>query len=84
MAERISSSKVREEFSEMLNRVLYQGIRIVLNRHGKRVAALIPIEDFEILEEIENRQDLKDFREAKAEKGEDVAWEDLKRETGLE
>ena len=84
MAERVSSSKVRDEFSDMLNRVLYQGARIVLNRRGKNIAALIPIEDFEILEALENRKDIEDFRTTKEEKSDDVAWEDLKREAGME
>lgn len=84
MAERVSSSKVRDEFSDMLNRVLYQGARIVLNRRGKNIAALVPIEDFEVLEALENRKDIEDFRTAKEEKSDDVAWEDLKREAGME
>jgi prevent-host-death family protein len=44
---RMSSSQIREEFAEALNRVIYKGERIVLRRRGKTVAALISIEDLE-------------------------------------
>jgi prevent-host-death family protein len=46
----LQSSKVRTEFSETLNLVAYQGERVVLERHGKRVAALVPIQDLDVLE----------------------------------
>ena len=39
-------------------RVAYKGERIVLERHGKDVAALVSVEDLELLEELEDRTDL--------------------------
>ncbi len=78
MQERESSGKVRDEFSDALNRVAYQGARIVLHRRGKDVAALIPVEDLELLEELENLQDLRDFRESLAEPGENIPWDEIR------
>jgi len=83
MVERVSSSKIRDDFSEALNRVAYQGQRIVLHRRGKDVAALVPIEDLKLLQEIEDRIDREAIREAEEEGGENVRWEDLKAEEGL-
>ena len=36
----------RDNLSDALNRVAYQGDRIVLERRGKDVAVLIPVEEF--------------------------------------
>jgi prevent-host-death family protein len=47
--ERIPVSEAREQISEILNRVAYRGERVVLHRRGKELAALIPMEDLEIL-----------------------------------
>ena len=40
-------SKIRKEFSDSLNRVIYQRERIVLERHGKPIAAILPFDEFE-------------------------------------
>jgi PHD/YefM family antitoxin component YafN of YafNO toxin-antitoxin module len=43
----LHTSHVRKTFSETLNQVIYLREHIILERHGKRVAAIIPIEDFD-------------------------------------
>jgi prevent-host-death family protein len=79
---RLSVTEARDALAEALNRVAYAGERIVLERHGKSLAALIPVEDLELLEELENRADLKAARKALREKGR-VPWEDVKKRNGL-
>jgi prevent-host-death family protein len=79
---RLSASAVREEFSETLNRVAYKGERIVLERRGKDVAALVPIEDLELLEELEDRMDLDAARKALKEQG-SISLDELKVELGI-
>jgi prevent-host-death family protein len=82
---RMSASQIREEFAEALNRVVYKGERIVLRRRGKDVAALVSMEDLELLQAAENREDLRDARAAKAEaerKG-TTPLADFKKELGL-
>lgn len=83
--EEVASSEVRERFTELMNRAAYAKERIVLTRHGKRLAAVVPIEDLETIEAIEDRMDLADAREAleELEAGGTIAWEDLKEELGL-
>jgi prevent-host-death family protein len=66
---RVTLSKARESFSETINQVAYGQERVVLDRHGKGIAALIPIDDLTLLEELEERLDLDAFRAAKK------AWE---------
>jgi len=77
---RIAASEAREQLATILNEVAFGGARILLHRHGKDVAALVPIEDFELLEALEDKMDLDAARKALAEKGSNVRWEDLKKE----
>jgi prevent-host-death family protein len=79
---RLRASAVREDFSETLNRVAYKGERIILERRGKDVAALVPVEDLELLENLEDRMDLEAARRALKEKG-SVSLDELKAELGL-
>ncbi len=51
-----SASKIREKFAESLNRVIFGGERVILERHGKAVAALISIQDLRRLESLEGDQ----------------------------
>jgi prevent-host-death family protein len=73
-------SEAREEFSTTVNRVAFGGERVVLTRHGKRVAAVVPIEDLELLESIEDASDLDDVRAALSDPAnrDRIAWEELK------
>ena len=78
-------SEARESFSETVNRVAFGGERVVLTRHGRRVAAVVPIEDLELLEQLEDARDLDDVRLALAdpENRERIAWSDLKTQLGI-
>jgi len=48
--ERLNASAAREEFAELLNQEAYQGEQIILHRRGKNVAALVPLEDLELIQ----------------------------------
>ncbi|HET6568309.1 MAG TPA: type II toxin-antitoxin system Phd/YefM family antitoxin [Rhodothermales bacterium] len=50
----ISTGKARRAFSDVINRASYLKERVILTRHGKPVAAIVPIEDVEALEEAGN------------------------------
>jgi prevent-host-death family protein len=78
----INAKQVRKELSETLNKVKYTHDRISITKYGKPVAALIPIEDLEFLEEIEEELDRRAIDEALAEQGDDpyIPWEQVKRE----
>lgn len=82
---KISVSEAREGFSEIVNQVNYSGERMILERRGKAVAAVISVADLELLEMIEDRIDTeeakKSIKEAKA-KG-TTTWAKLKKELGL-
>jgi prevent-host-death family protein len=69
---------------DTLNRAAYAKERIILTRRGKPVAALVPLEDIQLLEEMENAADAEDVRLAREEaaRGEIVPWEAIKEEFG--
>lgn len=45
-------TQARADLAELVNRVAYSGERILLTRHGKMVAAIVPAEDLELLERL--------------------------------
>jgi prevent-host-death family protein len=68
--------------ADALNRVAYGGERIILERRGKGVAALVSIADLELLEELENQADLRAARKALKEKGA-VPLDKIKKRLGM-
>lgn len=81
----ISTAKARERLSTVINRAAFGKERVVLTRRGKEVAAVVPIEDVKLLEELEDRIDLEEARAALAEaklKG-TIPWEKIKADLGL-
>jgi len=79
---RMSLVRFRETMADPINRVMYQGERIVLERHGKGVAVVVSMEDLEALEAMEDAADVKAAKNARKEKGV-VPWEQVKAELGL-
>ncbi|MBA9005805.1 type II toxin-antitoxin system Phd/YefM family antitoxin [Thermomonospora cellulosilytica] len=56
---RIPVTKARQVLADLVNRVAYGGEHVVLTRHGRVVAAIIPPEDLELLQRLrEGRIDL--------------------------
>jgi len=80
---RLPASEARIRFAEVVNDVAYRGERVVLQRHGKDVAAVVPVEDLALLEELEDRIDLEAARKALRDKKPAIAWDALKRELGI-
>lgn len=77
----LNASAARKEFAEALNRVAYGHERIILQRRGKKLAAIVPLDDLAFLEE-EDRLDLQAARARLKEKGE-VPYARLRRTLGL-
>ncbi len=78
-------SEARGEFSELVNRAAFGGERVLLTRHGKSVAAIVPVRDMELLEAMEDRADLDAVREALADpaNAKPIAWDRVKASLGL-
>lgn len=63
----LAMTKAREEFAETVNRVAYTKERITVEKHGKAIVAVVPIEDVELLQALEDHIDLTEARAALAE-----------------
>jgi prevent-host-death family protein len=86
---RLSVSKAREEFPEIVNRAAYGNERTIVSRRGKDLAAVISIDDLRLLEllaqEEIDRQDIADARAALKEAKEKgtIPLEEARKRLGL-
>jgi prevent-host-death family protein len=80
---RIPASKAREHLADVLNDVAGRGERVILHRHGKDIAAVIPVEDLALLEALEDRYEVEAARAALEESSGRVSWKALKKKLGL-
>lgn len=86
----ISAEEARNQFADLINRAAYGHERTVVTRRGKRVAAIVSVEDLELLEaivdELEDRTDAEYCRKAleNLDLGQTVPWENIKSDLGLE
>jgi len=80
----VSVSEARQDFAEIVNRAAYGGERVRVVRRGRAVAAIIPIEDLDLLERFEDELDLQAALEALAdpENAVPIPWEQV--ETDLD
>lgn len=60
----LSTAEARDQFSDVINRAAYGKERVVLTRRGKALVAVVPIEDLELLRDLEDYYDAKDADEA--------------------
>ena len=79
---RVTTDKVPKELLGSLQRVVDDGERVVVDRSGKSVAAIVPMEDLELLRRIEDMLDNEAAIEARDEQGR-VPWPILKKELDL-
>ena len=81
----ISTADARKNLADLVNRVAYGKERVVLTRHGKQLAALVPIEDLSFLDKLRGAAGRHDVSAAlsQRESGDSIEWTELKREMGL-
>ena len=78
----ISMSEIRLKLSELANRVIYGGERVVVEKNNKPAFAMVSMEDMELLERLEDEIDIKAAEEA-LKAGDFTPWEDIKKELRL-
>ncbi len=85
MSTEFSFSDARSHLTDIANNVAYKGKRITVTRKGRKIFAIISIEDLETLEAIEDRIDLDDARKALADakKKGTSSWESIKKKLDL-
>ena len=71
-------SEAREQLADLGNRAALRGERIIVERRGKHLFAIVPVEDLELLERLEDEMDLELIRQRMAEPG--IPWEKVKKD----
>jgi len=74
-------SQVRDHLGDLGNIVALRGDRIVIERRGKDLCALVSIEDLSLLEQLEDKLDLETLRDRMGEPT--TPWEQVRKELGL-
>ena len=64
MKRSISTVVLRENLSDAVNRAAFGKERVVLTRRGKKLAGIVPYEDIEFLEDLEEQKDIAEAKKA--------------------
>lgn len=80
----INTVDAKEQFTDLVNRVVHSKERVILTRRGKEIAAIIPIEDLDVIAASQDKSDLRDAIEALKEARSlgTLTLEQLKQEAG--
>ncbi len=80
---KISTGDARKNFADIVNKVVYGKESIVLTRRGQDVAALVSMEELELLQQIEDYIDVKDAHKALKDLGHNIPASDVWKKLGL-
>ncbi len=83
-ATEISVSSARRKFSKIIDAVRVAGERILVTQHGRPAAAVIGVEDLELLQRLEDCMDVAEARRRMKEPADKVSLEDLRSGSYLE
>jgi prevent-host-death family protein len=85
MTDTVNSTDARENLADILNRVAYAKNRVRITRRGKEVAAVVPIEDLELIERLEDEFDIREAEKAlrEAKKKGTIPLQKVREELGL-
>ena len=83
MSTTISTVDARKNFADIVNRVAYGNEPIVLTRRGQKIAALVSMDELELLQQIEDHIDIEDAKKALAESGENISAKEVWSQLGL-
>ena len=81
----VTVADARSGLAELLNRVAYGKERLVITRHGREIAAIVPVEDLHLSDRLRRFVARKDVARALADvdAGRSASWEKLRAELGL-
>ncbi|MEZ4425339.1 MAG: type II toxin-antitoxin system Phd/YefM family antitoxin [Gemmatimonadota bacterium] len=81
----ISAAEARKNLAEVVSRAAYGGERFVVTRHGKGLAAIVPLEDAALLDRLRAalaRRDVEAALEEIAREGA-IPWDEVRRDLDL-
>lgn len=60
----MNTVEAKEQFTDLINRVAHSKERFILTRRGKEIAVIIPYEDLKLLQDSQDKSDLRDAIDA--------------------
>jgi len=79
---KVSMTHARQDFTDIANRVMFGDERICVEKNNKPAVAIVPVEDLEILEALEDKIDLEEALKALKKPG-FIRLKDLKKKLGI-
>jgi prevent-host-death family protein len=79
----LTVSQARDDFGQTVDRVHHRRERVRITKHGRPLVALVPAEDLDLLEALEDKLDLEAVREALAESSDRIPYDRVRKELGL-
>ncbi len=79
----ITTADARKHFADIVNSVAYGKEPVILTRRGQEIAALVSIEELQLLQKIEDHIDIEDAKKALDEPGENISADDFWNKLGL-
>jgi prevent-host-death family protein len=83
MPNTVSTAEARKRLAEIVNKVAYGKEPIILTRRGEQIAALISMEELELLQLIEDYSDIQEAKKALEEPGENIPANEFWKKLGL-
>ncbi len=83
MTTTISTADARKHFADLVNQVAYGKEPIVLTRRGREIAALVSMDELELLRQIEDHIDIEDAKKALADPGDNIPAKEVWKQLGL-
>ena len=79
----ITTADARKNFADIVNSVAYGKEPVILTRRGQEIAALVSIEELQLLQKIEDHIDIEDAKKALDEPGENISADEFWNKLGL-
>jgi len=83
MTTTMTTVDARKNFADIINKVSYGQDPIILTRRGEKIAALVSIEELELLQQIEDVIDIEDAKLALSEAGKNIPADEVWKQLGL-
>ena len=79
----ISTADARKNFADLVNRVAYGHESVILTRRGEKIAALITMDELELLQRLEDLMDIEDAQKALDEPGGNIPSKEFWKKLGF-
>jgi len=83
MVTTISTADARKNFADIVNKVAYGHDSVILTRRGEQIAALVSMDELELLQKLEDVIDIEDAQKALAEPGANISAKEFWEKVGL-